>query len=95
MVLQNPIRLFPRHLDRVTVAASFSELGSQVGELQLANVVAGVPLAEEMSSRPHRLDHVQRELLLAGIQALKIPADVVVNVRMQDQCLGIEHRTTL
>jgi hypothetical protein len=69
MVLQNPLCLLPSHFDRVPVSSPLSRLGGKFRELQLAQVLAGVPLAEKVPSWSYSLDHVQRQRLSARIQA--------------------------
>ncbi len=93
MLLQNPRRLFPCDPNRIAIATPLFSLGGQLRQLPLAHMIARVLLGQEVPLWSYRVDHIQRESLLAGVQTGEIDADVMVAVRIQQQSLGVEQCT--
>ena len=95
MMLQNPVCLLSGHLDRVLEAVLLLGLSRKVRELSLSHMIAGVSLPQEMAAGSHRLDHIQRQRLTAGVQASSIDTYPVVNVRIEHQLLRVQEGTAL
>ena len=91
VVLQDPVHLLAGHLQRIAVFSIRADLvGDGRASCELAHVLAGVFLGQEMSAGPNRLDRPPAPGFRADLHRHQVVARPVVDVGIQDELFGIE-----